>query len=402
MKPSFGSSAIQRSVILVFMLLMIASGACQLPEKNSGLEGRPGALYTEAARTVSAHLLDTGVSDSLETLAPDPTDLNETLIPSASSTFVVPSITPEGAQDATPAVCDQVKFIKDVTIPDEMDLAPGEHFTKTWRLENAGSCSWGIGYLLYFESGDPLGGPSSQDLTSQTILPGETVDISVDLVAPQETGTYQGNWKLRSVKGEGFGVGEFSKAFWVKINVVEGAGMMFDFNTRANEAAWGSGTSPVDYIDLGGKILDFDDPGDPADPYVALLDQQFLEGGRISGVLLATYPAQGAGNYIIGRFPDYKVNGGDLLFGRVGITTNTNGVCGDGDITYRINLMVGGDPATMVTLFDWNEICDDVMKSFEIDLDDYKGETVQLFLVTIANTNSVNNQAVWDSLSIHR
>ncbi len=160
---------------------------------------------------------------------------------------------------------------------------PERSFTKTWRLQNAGSCPWGIGYLLYFESGDIMGGPSSQDLTSETILSGETLDISVDLVAPQETGTYQGFWKLRNVKGEGFGVGEYSKAFWVKINVVEGAGMMFDFNIRADEAAWGSGSVPVDYVDLGGDILNFDHPGDPDDPYVALLDQQFLEGGRISG-----------------------------------------------------------------------------------------------------------------------
>ena len=82
--------------------------------------------------------------------------------------------------------------------------------------------------------------------------------------------------------------------------------------------------------------------------------------------------------------------------------TNDNGVCGNGDVDYRINLMVDGDPATLVTLLEWNEICDDRMKSFEIDLDDYKGDTVQIFLVVIANNNSSNNHAVWDSLSIHR
>jgi hypothetical protein len=283
-----------------------------------------------------------------------------------------------------------------------MDIAPGESFTKTWRLQNAGSCSWGIGYLLYFESGDIMGGPSSKDLTSETIPPGETLDISVDLVAPEETGTYQGNWKLRNVKGEGFGVGAYSKAFWVKINVVEGAGMMLDFNSRADEAAWGYGSVPVDFTDLGGKILYFDLPGEPEDPYVALGDQRFLEGGRISGILMTAYPARGAGNYVVGRFPTYKVNGGDLLFGRVGLESNTNGVCGDGDVTFRINLMVDGDPSTLVTLFDWREICDDKMKNFEIDLDDYKGEEVQIFLVTIANTDSAANQAVWDALSIHR
>jgi len=384
------------------LIPVILLGACNLPDENSGLEGKPGALYTEAAMTVSVQLTAAGIDLSQsaqlsETQAPDGT-------PGAvpSSTFEIPSFTPEGAGGAVPQVCDQVKFIKDVTIPDEMDIAPGESFTKTWRLQNAGSCPWGIGYLLYFESGDIMGGPSSQDLTSETIQPGENLDISVNLVAPEETGTYQGYWKLRNVRGEGFGVGEYSKAFWVKINVVEGAGMMLDFNVRADEAAWGSGSVPVDYVDLGGDILNFDYPGDPKDPYVGLLDQQFLEGGRISGILLAAYPPRGAGKYIIGRFPNYKVNGGDLLFGRVGLSTNANGICGDGDVTFRINLMMGGDPSTIVTLFDWNEICDNQMKSFEIDLDDYKGEQVQIFLVVIANTSSTANFAVWDSLSVHR
>ena len=70
------------------------------------------------------------------------------------------------------------------------------------------------------------------------------IDVSVDLVAPEEIGSYEGNWKLRNVKGEGFGIGEFNKAFWVKINVVEGAGTMFDFNVQANDAIWGSGSTP--------------------------------------------------------------------------------------------------------------------------------------------------------------
>ncbi len=352
--------------------------------------------------TVSVQLTAVGIDLT------DTTGLSETPAPDGSegadsnATFEIPTYTPEGAVEAASGVCDQVKFVKDVTIPDEMDIAPGESFTKTWRLQNAGSCTWGIGYLLYFESGDIMGGPSSQDLTSETINPGEDLDVSVNLVAPGETGTYQGFWKLRNVRGEGFGVGEFSKGFWVKINVVDGAGMMLDFNVRADEAAWGSGSVPIDYADLGGDIINFDDPGDPQDPYVALLDQQFLEGGRISGILLAAYPPRGAGNYIIGRFPSYKVNGGDLLFGRVGLSTISSGVCGDGDVKFLIKLMVGGDPETMVTLWDWNEICDNQMKSFEIDLDDFKGEEVQIFLVVIANSDSVNNFAVWDSLSIHR
>lgn len=376
-------------------------GACTKPQKNIPPEGNPGLLYTEAAQTVSAGMAPnegsiTPGADS-GTVFPDG---NST--PQPAETLIYPTFTPTGSANGTPLPCDRVRFVKDVTVPDEMDLSPGEGFTKTWRLQNAGSCPWTIGYLLFFESGNIMGGPTSQFLTSEPVLPGETIDVSVDLVAPDEIGAYQGNWKIRNVKGEGFGIGDYSKAFWVKINVVEGAGLMFDFNIRADEAAWGSGSLPVDYVDLGGEVLYFDQPGDTGDPYVALLDQQFLEGGEISEVVLAAYPPHGAGNYIVGQFPDYKVNSGDLLFGRVGLTSNYNGTCGSGDVTYKVTVMVVGDPTTRATLWEWNKVCDGRLKSFEIDLDSYQGETIQIYLVVIANTDSTENLSVWDSLSIHR
>lgn len=391
----------KKRVLLFSLIFCLILGACNLAQEEPLPEGKPGALYTEAAMTVSVQLTTANLGNPPATISPS-TPNSETSLSHPTETFVIPTFTPEGTTDDTQAPCDQVKFVKDVTIPDDMELEPGEQFKKTWRLQNSGSCPWTIGYLLYFDSGDALGGLASLDLTSEVIQPGETLDVSVDLIAPLETGSYEGNWKIRNVKGEGFGIGEYSKAFWVKINVVEGAGMMLDFNIRAAEAAWGSGTLPVDYIDLGGKILTFDYQSEPEDAFVALQDNQFLEGGRVSGILLTTYPPVGKGNYIIGRFPDYKVNAGDLLFGRVGLIANDTGVCGNGDVDYLINLMVEGDPATLVTLLEWNEICDDRVKSFEIDLDDYKGDTVQLFLVVVANNNSSNNQAVWDSLSIHR
>jgi hypothetical protein len=388
--------------IRVWLLEISLLAACTMPQENLPPQGDPGALYTEAAQTVSVKMSAEGVSsEPAGSIAG--TALPEDGSPlQPSETFTIPTITPTGTANGTPIPCDRVRFIKDVTIPDEMDLSPGEAFTKTWRLQNVGSCPWTIGYLLYFESGNIMGGPTSQYLTSEPVFSGEMIDVSVDLVAPEEIGAYEGNWKLRNVKGEGFGIGEYNKAFWVKINVVEGAGTMFDFNAQADQAAWGFGSTPVDYLDLGEGVLDFDQPSDPGEPYVALLEDQFLEGGEISGVVLAAYPAQGEGEYVIGRFPSYQVNSGDLLFGRVGLATNFSGVCETGDVTFRITIQIAGDPATKSILWEWNEVCDSQMKSFEIDLDSYQGELVELFLVVIGNTDSADNLAIWDSLSIHR
>jgi hypothetical protein len=38
-------------------------------------------------------------------------------------------------------------------------------------------------------------------------MPGQTVEITVDMVAPLKPGTYQGNWKLRNASNVLFGIG---------------------------------------------------------------------------------------------------------------------------------------------------------------------------------------------------
>jgi len=96
------------------------------------------------------------------------------------------------------------EFVLDVNVPDGTHLAPGASFTKTWRLRNSGTCTWDASYRLNFIAGERMDGPESMAI-GQTVLPGEQVDISVVLVAPQANGTYHGRWQLVAPDGTGFG-----------------------------------------------------------------------------------------------------------------------------------------------------------------------------------------------------
>lgn len=108
----------------------------------------------------------------------------------------------------------------DVTVPDGTKIRAGEPFSKTWRLVNAGSCTWTSEYAVVYFSGQPMGAGDAQSFSS-TIAPGQTVDITVDMVAPDQPGSYQGNWKLRSADGSLFGLGPNGNSpFWVQIEVV--------------------------------------------------------------------------------------------------------------------------------------------------------------------------------------
>jgi hypothetical protein len=105
-----------------------------------------------------------------------------------------------------------------VTIADDSSVFTGAEFTKTWRLRNSGTCTWTSGYQLVFDHGDRMSAPDAVMVTSGSVPPGSTVDVSVTLKAPSDAGTYQGYFKLRNPSGVLFGIGaDDQTAFWVKI-----------------------------------------------------------------------------------------------------------------------------------------------------------------------------------------
>lgn len=116
----------------------------------------------------------------------------------------------------------QAAFIKDVTIEDGSILEPGQSFTKTWRIQNMGSCTWNSAYQLAFVSGDMLGGALSWPLTDTQVPPGAIVDVSVQLRAPDEPGSYRGYWRFRDSSGESFGLTS-GGSIWVDIIVEAGS-----------------------------------------------------------------------------------------------------------------------------------------------------------------------------------
>jgi hypothetical protein len=109
-------------------------------------------------------------------------------------------------------------FIADVTIPDGMIVAPGSKFTKTWRVRNDGNCVWDRNYSLTFAQGDSLGAPTNIPLTS-SVVPGQSVDFSIDMVAPTTLGNYFSYWRISTPYGGSFGVGGNDQALIAQITV---------------------------------------------------------------------------------------------------------------------------------------------------------------------------------------
>ena len=117
----------------------------------------------------------------------------------------------------TPSCRDGAVFVEDVTVPDNTRLSAGEKFTKTWKLQNTGTCTW-TGYTVAFVSGDNMDAPDSVPVPETEAR--STVEVSIDLVAPAEDGAYTGNFELRDADGETIPLGT-EPTFWVKILVGE-------------------------------------------------------------------------------------------------------------------------------------------------------------------------------------
>ena len=222
--------------LLVAALIVVAGVSVVLlqvsPEVSQNDLEVTQAHFTVAARLTEAILATQASAGSPEPVA-DSTPEPEVTQPAETPTATVETQTlPDDPKPLSPSPtlpCDQAApgIPMDVTIPDESAFLPGQLFTKVWRLQNIGTCAWTGDYAIRFFYGDRMGAAETIYLGSE-VIPGELVDIAVDMQAPNEPGSYQGNWKMLNARGQLFGIGPKGDApFWVNIVVLRVATMTF-------------------------------------------------------------------------------------------------------------------------------------------------------------------------------
>ena len=119
-----------------------------------------------------------------------------------------------------PSCTDKMQWIADLTYDDKGMKAPpvvdpGTPFSKKWRVKNTGTCTWTTDYYLDFVRGNKPGADMGGERTylDREVRPGETYDLALDLIAPVESGVYQGFWQLFNAQGKSFA------ELWVGIEV---------------------------------------------------------------------------------------------------------------------------------------------------------------------------------------
>ncbi len=222
--------SVKRHALSPLLLMMLLLSACS--GNNASLDASSlSDIYTSVALTVAA------TSDSA---APTATPMNtSTPMPTSTSYLslgTTPTATTYPYSYSTATNCNSSAYVSDVTISDGTELAPGETFTKTWKFSNTGSCTWSSSYSIAFVSGNDMDGSDTE--IDQSVSSGSTAEISVDLTAPEDEGTYTGYWSLADESGTVFG-----QKVYVQIVVSEDAATSTPTVTSTESASTSTPTS---------------------------------------------------------------------------------------------------------------------------------------------------------------
>jgi hypothetical protein len=140
-------------ILLAGILILTACGggdADLTPTVDANL------VQTQAIETFSAALTQTALAAPTRTPASTPTALPTFAPATTSAAITLPAVTQQSAATSPTASCYQMRYVNDVSIPDNTQMAPGQSFTKTWRVRNAGSCAWEAGFKFAFVGGEQM------------------------------------------------------------------------------------------------------------------------------------------------------------------------------------------------------------------------------------------------------
>jgi hypothetical protein len=285
--------------------------------------------------------------------------------------------------------CDWAQFVADVTIPDGTLIKAGNTFDKTWRLKNIGSCTWSKDYSLFFVNGQQMGPNTSMKLPN-SVAPGGTVDLTINLTAPSTAGTYRGNWQLKNASGVQFGIGPYAnKSFWVEIRVSGdgGTGTGYDFVDKAKDATWTSGAGALTFPGTDGDSKGF----------AKKLDSPKLENGSTdSAPGLLMIPQNVYNGFIQAKYPAFRVQSGDHFKSIFNCEYNATSCYVNLRLKYQI-----GDGAEQ-TFRSFNERYEGLYYRADYDLSSLAGQDVKFILYVGAAGYATGDRALWGAPRITR
>ena len=103
-----------------------------------------------------------------------------------------------------PADCvNDLTFLEDLTVPDNMFATFGLTLDKQWLVENSGTCHWNGAYRLRNVGGAALGAP--EEIALYPARAGTQATLRILFTAPFAEGVYESAWQAMDANGNPFG-----------------------------------------------------------------------------------------------------------------------------------------------------------------------------------------------------
>jgi hypothetical protein len=275
-----------------------------------------------------------------------------------------------------------------------------------------------------------MAGPESVSLPA-FVAPGQSADVSVDLIAPPAPGQYEGFWQLQTPNRVTFGIGPTATGnLWVKIHVAgdpvptatasattvsitpssgwaEATLTAFVATSTAEASLAAPSATPrilptaVVVSDLAASACEaqwqanegiLGCPGADTDPRGAVLpiSGATLEGGiSITQPALLTMPSSAQDGYILGLYPQYQVQPGDRLQAVVGCEQEAT-AC---SVLFRVSYLDATGAAH--DLWTLGEFHDGHAYELDLDLSELAGQQVRLVLSVNDLGSTVDDRALW-------
>lgn len=178
-RPRFGYLALRASRFLIAaLLILLFTSACAAVATPTPF--RPP--------TLQAPLIE-------PTLIIHPTQ-EVVVIESTPLPTILPTVNPEDC-------INNLTFVEDLTIPDNMFATFGSTLDKQWLVENSGTCHWNANYRLRNIGGAALGAPG--EIALYPARAGTQTTIEILFTAPFTEGVYESAWQAIDPNGAAFG-----------------------------------------------------------------------------------------------------------------------------------------------------------------------------------------------------
>jgi len=253
-----------------------------------------------------------------------------------------------------------------------------------------------------------MNGPNSVPLPVN-VGPGQTIDLSVNLTAPNTPGHYEGYWQLQSPDGKAFPIGpSVNEPIWVKIRVIAPAFSTptltpigtFVSPTGGTQVAPSPSTLDVTYDFVGNACVAQWESADGALPcpgldgdvhgFVVTSKQGKLEDGSTAALpTLLTFPSSGSNGIIQGTYPAIPIQAGDHIQATVSCEQGATSC----SVLYTIRYL--DSSSTSHDLWTLGEFYDGQYFNLDIDLSALAGQNIRFVLNVSSLGSSAGDRALW-------